>query len=242
MLRPRHLPVFGAICLILLFAGCAGKLARQKGLTDADLFSRGQRSFAEKSYGKAIEAFQLLLERFPNSPLAGKAQLGLAEARLENRDDVEAETAYDDFLRLNPSDENVPYALYRKGVALARQSGKAGRDMTKAQEAVKALELAVAKNPRGPYAEKATGEMRKVKTILAESEVLVISHYMKRKLYDSAEVRARRAVAAYGETPVLPRLLTLLADALEKQGKKEEAGTVRRRAAEKSPAAGGKTP
>jgi outer membrane protein assembly factor BamD len=237
MLRPRHLPVTCAIFLVLL-AACAEKLAKQKGLSDADLLTRGQKGFAGKSYNDAVEAYQVLLERFPNSPYAGKAQLGLAEARMENKEYVEAEIAYDDFLRLNPSDGNVPYALYRKGLALASQGGKPGRDMTKTQEAVKAFALARDKDPRGPYAEKAAREIRNQRNILAMSEKAVVSHYLSRKSYDSAEFRARRAAAEYWDTDPLPEILHLLAEALEKQGKKEEAAEMRRKSSKSPPAPG----
>ncbi len=239
MRRIRH---FFAIlsAAVFLLPSCSEKLSKQKGLTDADLFSRGQQKMAKKSYGGAVEPYQVLLERFPTSPLAARAQLGLADARMENGDDLEAEVAYDDFLRLYPADDNVPYALFRKGELLFRQAGKPGRDQTKTVEAIRSYKLLLEKSPSGPYAVKAAGRIGELRNRLAENEVRVVSHYLTRKKYDSAEARARRALAEYGDTAAVPSLLSLLAEALDREGKKEEASETRKSLREKYPAAGAK--
>lgn len=242
MLRQRRLPAIGVLLLLFLLPACTGKLAKQTELTAPDLLARGQQNLAAKKYGKATEAFQVLLERFPNSPLASKAQIGLADARMNNKDNVEAEVAFDDFLRLYPADDNVPYALYRKGELLARQAPDPGRDQTKTIEAVKAFTQVLEKNPKGPYAEVAAARIAALRNRLAEHEKRVIAHYLGRKRYLSAESRARRALSEYPETAAVRSILSFLAESLEKQGKKEEAAETRKSLAEKFPPPGGKKP
>src|SRR5512145_734939 len=200
MLRRRLLPFAGTLLLLFLLFSCGGKLAKQPGLTAPDLLARGERHLAAKKYDQAVEAFQLLVERFPTSPLAPRAQLGLADARMNDKDNVEAEVAFDDFLRLYPADDNVPYALYRKGELLARQAPDPGRDQTKTIEAVKAFTQVQEKNPKGPYAEVAAARIAALRNRLAEHEKRVIAHYLGRKRYASAEARARRALLEYPDT------------------------------------------
>lgn len=242
MLRPRHLPAIGAFCLLALLSACSEKLAKQTGLTDRDLFDRGQQRFAARKFHDASEAFQVLIERFPNSPLAPKAHLALAESRAESKEDIEAEVAYDDFVRLYPASDNVSYALFRKGEVLARQVPDPGRDQTKTHEAVKAYALSREKNPSGPYAAKAAAMIAVLRNRLAEHESGVVSHYFRRKHYAGAEARARKALTDYPDTAATPSLMALLAASVEKQGKKEEAGEIRRSLAEKFPKTGGKKP
>jgi len=74
MRRTRHLLAI-LMAAAFLIPSCSGKLSKQTGLTDSNLFSRGQQKLAKKSYSSAIEHFQVLLERFPTSPLAPKTQL-----------------------------------------------------------------------------------------------------------------------------------------------------------------------
>lgn len=232
--------ILGAILGALLLPSCSEKLARMKGLTDKDFYARGQQMMAKKNSGDAIEAFQLLLERFPNSPLAPGAQLSLADAEAASKKDVEAESAYDDFLRLYPASDNVPYALSRKGELLFRQIGSPERDQTKTHEALKTFTRLVEKSPNSPYAAKARERVKELRTRLAEHEEAVAAHYLARKQYDSAEARSRRALADYPDTSVAPRLLSDLAAALKRQGKKEEAAQVRRTLKEKFPDFGAK--
>ena len=224
----------------LVFLSCSEKLSKQSGLSAQDLFSRGQQKMAKKKYDSAIEHFQVLLERFPTSPLAPRAQLALADAHMENKDDVEAEVGYDDFLRLYPASDNVPYALYRKGELLFRQRGKPGRDQTKTVEAIRTFRLLLEKSPSDPHAAAAARRIAELRNLLAEHEVAVVSHYLARKKYESAEARARRAVADYTDTTSLPTLMSLLAQALDRQGKKEEAAEVRKSLREKFPGGGDK--
>jgi len=228
----------GAALILLLASGCSEKLSRQSGLTDAGLFARAQRQVEQKKYGPASTTFQLLLERFPTSPLAARAQFGLASSRMSNKEETEAEVAFDDFLRLYPSDPKVPDALLLKGDLLFRQALPPGRDQGKTRDAIKAYTLLLERDPASPRAREASGKIRDLRNRLALHEATVVNHFLSRKLYDSAEARARRAISAYPDVPAAPKLLSLLAEALEKQGKREEAETTRKTLAEKYPAAG----
>ncbi len=236
-----HRRLAAGIALLVLLSACSEKLSKQTGLTDVELLARGERMYAARKYRPAIEHFQLLLERFPASPLAARAQLRLAEARLENKDDVEAEVALDDFLRLYPASDNVPYALFRKGELLARQVGDPARDQTKTHDAIKAFTLLREKDPDGPYAARAAERIRDLRGRLAAHEERIVSHYLSRRKYDSAESRARRALAEYPDTAETPRLMSLLAETLERAGRKGEADEVRKSLSEKFPRSGAKT-
>jgi len=239
MLRARN------VLAVLLAAGllasaCSEKLSRRTGLTDRDLFAGGERSLSRKDYDDAIEHFRLLLERFPNSPLAPRAQLLLADAYLENEDEAEAEVAFDDFLRLYPANDNVPYALSRKGELLFRQIRDPRRDQSKTQEAIRTYALLLEKYPSGPFAASASARIAELRNRLAEHEAGVVTHYMARKRFDSAETRAKRAIEEYSDTKSLPSLLALLAESLEREGKPAEAAEVRKSLSEKFPEFGEK--
>jgi outer membrane protein assembly factor BamD len=154
---------------------------------------------------------------------------------MANKEEAEAEVAFNDFLRLYPSDPKVPDALFLKGKMLSRQALPPGRDQGKTQEAIKAYTLFLEREPGSPRAREADLKIRELRNRLALHEAAVVNHYLSRKLYDSAEVRARRAVASYPDVPAAPTLLSLLVQALEKEGKKDEAGTWRKTLAEKYP-------
>lgn len=236
-----HRRLAAGIAFLLLLAACSEKLSKQTRLTDAELLARGQVYLARKSYDRAIEHFQALLERFPASPLAARAQLLLGDARMENKDNIEAEVAYDDFLRLYPASDNVPYALSRKGDLLARQAVVPGRDQTKTLEAVRTFTQLRDRDPAGPYAAEAVRRIGELRARLAAHEEKIVAHYLARRQFESAEARARRAIGEYPDTRETPRIMSLLAEALDRGGRKAEAAEVRRSLSEKFPESGVKT-
>ncbi|HEX2710509.1 MAG TPA: outer membrane protein assembly factor BamD [Candidatus Deferrimicrobium sp.] len=240
MRRMRFFLATGAALILLFSSGCSEKLSRQTGLTDADLFARGQKQAERKNYRAASEAFQVLLERFPTSPLAPRAQFGLASNRMANKEEIEAEVAFDDFLRLYPADPKIPDALFMKGDLLSRQVLSPGRDQGKTREAIKAYTLFLEREPGTPRARETSGKILELRNRLALHEANVVKYFLTRKMYDSAEARARSAVAAYPDVPVATTLLPLLVQALEKQGKGAEAETFRKTLAEKYTEHGGK--
>jgi len=233
MRRSRFFLAAGAALMLLFSSGCSEKLSRQTGLTDADLFARGQQKAERKKYGAAAEAFQVLVERFPSSPLAAQAQFRLATNRMANKEEIEAEVAFDDFLRLYPADPKVPDALFMKGTLLSQQVLSPGRDQGKTREAIKTYTLFLEKEPDTPRARKVSGKILELRNRLALHEVNVTQHYLNRKMYESAEARARRAAATYPDVPVATTLLALLVQSLEKQGKRDEAEISRKALAEK---------
>jgi outer membrane protein assembly factor BamD len=240
MRRTRFFLAAGAALILLFSTGCTEKLSRQTGLTEADLLARGEKLAERKKYGDASEAFQFLLERFPSSPLAPRAQFGLASSRMANKEEIEAEVAFDDFLRLYPADPKIPDALFLKATLLSRQVLPPGRDQGKTMEAIKAYKLFLEREPASPRSRETSGKLRELRNRLALHEATVVNHFLSRKLYDSAEARARRAVAEYPDVTAAPTLLSLLEMALEKQGKRDEAETIRKTLAEKYPEHGGK--
>jgi outer membrane assembly lipoprotein YfiO len=239
MLWPRNVLVV-LLAASLLFSACSEKLSRRTGLTDRDLLSGGEQKLARKKPGDAVEHFRLLMERFPNSPLAPRAQLLLADAYMENGDNAEAEVAFDDFLRLYPANDNVPYALSRKGELLYRHVLDPRRDQTKTREAIRTYALLQKKSPSGPYAASASAHIAELRNRLARHEAQVVTHYLARKEYSSAEARARRAIAEYPDTGTLPSLLALLAESLEGEKKPTDAAEVRKSLSEKFPDFGAK--
>lgn len=230
----------GAALVLLFSSGCSEKLSRQTGLTDADLLARGQQQAKRKNHGAASEAFKVLLERFPTSPLAAQAQFGLASSRMANKEEIEAEVSFDDFLRLYPANPMIPDALLLKGNLLSGQALPPGRDQGKTREAIKAYTLFLEKEPGSLRAREASGKIRELRNRLALHEAAVAKSFLSRKRYDSAEARARGAVAAFPDVAATPTLLSLLAQALEQQGKRDEAETFRKTLAEKYPEHGGK--
>jgi outer membrane assembly lipoprotein YfiO len=241
MLKALRAPLPALVLLLLLPpSGCSPKLSRQTNLGAAELLAIGEKNAEQKNYSRAAEAYRLLIERFPTSPLAARAQFGLAQNLMADGSDTEAEVAFDDFLRLYPADARAPDALYLKGELLARQVLSPERDQTKTREAIRAYTRFLEREPSSPRSADAARKVRDLRNRLARHEVVVVSNYMSRKLYESAEARARRAIAEFPDVPDTPVLMSLLVEAMEREGKKDSAAEARKVLAEKFPGSEGK--
>jgi outer membrane protein assembly factor BamD len=235
MRRTRPFLFLSWVAAAFLLVSCSKNILKNKGLSDSALFSIGTREAAGKRYGKAAKAFEALLQRYPTSALAPRAQLHLADARMDDRNYPEAEVAYDTFLRLYPANDNAAYALFRKAELLRRQVRNPNRGQTKTEEALRTYERLRKTYPSSRYAAESWKRIAALRERLAEHEAVVVTHYLSSHQYLSAEFRARRALATYSDTASAPRLMSLLAKALERQGKRKEAIEVRTSLREKFP-------
>lgn len=227
MRRTRPFLFLSWVAAAFLLFSCSENIAKNKGLSDSTLFSMGTRDTANKRYGRAAKEFEVLLQRYPTSPLAPRAQLALADAQMEDRNYVEAEVAYDAFLRLYPASDNAAYALFRKAELLRRQVRKPNRGQGKTVEALRTYERLRETHPSSRYVAPAGKRITELRGRLAAHEAIVVTHYLSSHRYASAEFRARRALSEYSDTASAPRLMSLLAKALERQGKRKEAAEVR---------------
>jgi outer membrane protein assembly factor BamD len=219
----------------LALSGCAERITRDTKLSDRELAAAGEARLEKKAYRDASDHFRALLEKYPASPLAERAQKLLAESLESDGRPEEAEEAWNDFLRLHPGSADVPYALYRKGLVVAQLAPGAGRDPSRTREALALLQRVSREHPSSPWAPKAAERAARLREELAGREADVAEHYLNRKNWSAAEVRAGRAARDYADTAVLPRLLSLLARARDGQGKKAEAEAVRKEIRERFP-------
>ncbi|MCL1925538.1 MAG: outer membrane protein assembly factor BamD [Syntrophorhabdaceae bacterium] len=210
------------ICLLPL--GCSKKLAVQKNLSESALFARGQQMEQQKKHRKAAEAFRLLVERFPNSSMAPQSQFGLASNLMKFKENTEAEVAFDDFLRLYPANPKVADALLLKGELLRQQILPLGRSQDKARESIETYKQFLEKEKDTPRTETAVLEIRKLRHHLFLHEENIVSHLLSRKKYESAELRAKRVLEEYPDVTQTTKLQSMLAKALQKQGKNDDAG------------------
>ena len=124
--RPLGLIVIFAALLAL--NGCAG--VNLKDYYFGDLFSKksktvdktaeqlalsGAAKLEKQDYTKAAEDFKNLKEHYPYSKYAILAELKLGDAYFGARKYSEAAMSYEEFVRLHPRNEVIPYVLYQVG-------------------------------------------------------------------------------------------------------------------------------
>ena len=146
------------------------------------------------NYTSAIATFQAIIDNYPYSEDAVKAELQIADAYFADERWDEALSYYRDFGDLHPQHEKVPYTILRSAQCHYEQIGAVNRDQTSAREAVHFLEILLR---RYPYAlETAEGErmMHELRTTIAENMILTGDFYLDRGEFQAAAARFRNVL------------------------------------------------
>jgi len=161
------------------------------------LYQRGYEAYQDGWYKKAIEYFQRLRDEFPLHNLAIIAEMGIADTHFSDESYGEAETAYNDFVNLHPTNENVPYAIYQLGMCHYKQMYSIDRDQTETIKAIKEFERLMARFPASKFSLMAEKMLSECKQNLGEQEFYVGHFYFKRKQYKAALKRFELVMRNY---------------------------------------------
>lgn len=194
----------------LLLAGCASneESAEDAFINDiTEAYETAQKAVRGGNYRRGIQIFEALQARFPFSDFAKQVQLELMYAYYKNGSPEQAIDAADTFMRENPTDDKIDYALYIK--ALAYYEGDPGflerlfrKDMTNrpprdADLAYSTLRRLVERYPASEYAPDAEQRMVHLKNRLADYENSVADYYLRRRAYVASLNRAKDALERY---------------------------------------------
>lgn len=182
---------------LLTLAGCAwfGKDKPEKPAQQ--LVEEGVKEYDRGHYKDALEAFQQLRDWYPFSKYAILAELRIADAHYHLQEYPEAVTAYEEFERLHPRNEAIPYVIYQIGLSHFEQIDTVDRDQTSAQKAMETFQRLIRQYPDDPYAKEAGGKLVSCIQSLAGHEYYVGQFYYKRKYYKAALHRFLAVINQY---------------------------------------------
>jgi outer membrane protein assembly factor BamD len=153
------------------------------------LYQKGNEAYQKGKYDKAIEAFQRVKEQYPLSELAIMAELGIADSHFSSEEYVEAELAYNEFLNMHPTNDNLPYVMYQLGLCHYNQISSIDRDQTETIKALKEFERLISRFPDSKLSFLAEKKIYECRKLLAEKEFYIGQFYFKQKLYKAALAR-----------------------------------------------------
>ena len=141
-----------------------------------------------------------------------------------NKYDDAVSTA-DQYISLHPGSQEVAYAFYLKAISLYEQIVDVGRDQSKTEGALVALQDVVQRFPDTEYARDATLKIDLTQDHLAGKEMAVGRYYLTRGDYIGAINRFRVVVEQYQTTPQIAEALERLTEAYYALGLDSEAQT-----------------
>jgi len=221
-----------------IVAGCAGNEEFDLASSIEEAYIDAQEAVEVGNYRKAIGIFEQLQARFPFSAFATQIQLELAYAYYMDHRTEQAIDAADTFIRENPTNPRVDYAIYIKALAyFEREQGMLERLFRKdihkrpprdGELAFSLLSRLVERYPASPYAADAQQRMIYLKNRLAAYENVVARFYLERDAYVAALNRATTALETYHGADSGAESLQILIEAYEGLGMTKLAEDARR--------------
>lgn len=196
------------------------------GWSAKQLYDEAKRLLMDGSYEKAARLYEKLEARYPFGTFATQAQLDVAYAYYKNQEWDAALAAVDRFIKLNPANERVDYALYLRGL-INYNKGKtfadrfvptdsSQRDPGAARDSMKDFSELVERFPQSRYTSDAQKRIINLRNNLAMYEYHVADFYMRRGAYVASVRRCNDIIEKFPRTHAIPFALKLLEDGYRK--------------------------
>jgi outer membrane protein assembly factor BamD len=168
------------LTVLIIIGACAALPDPGELKTDLDYFTWAMSLYESGNHYDAIPAFEELRDKFPLSPYAVLAELRLGDSHFFKGEYIESVHYFENFRRLHPTNEHVPYSIYMTGTCYYEQILSPDRDQTFSQQAIEQFQLLLDLYPTSPYTGSALRKLSEVRKRVAEHE-FVIGHFYLRK-------------------------------------------------------------
>ncbi len=204
----------------LLFS-CAKKKEEKQNAEVA--YTKAMKLLKEKSYASAAEEFSKIDDEYPFSRWAVKAQSMAVYAYYKDEDYAKLTSTVDDFIRLNPAHETVPYMMYMKGLSFYDQIPETSRGQDNTQQASSTFRELIARFPLSEHAEDARKKLNFVDEHLAGAKMSIGRYQILNQNYVGAINNFTEVTERYRFTNQVPEAFFRLSEIYYKIGLQKEA-------------------
>jgi outer membrane protein assembly factor BamD len=220
--RPKAAPIACAILAFLALAACA-KDEEYVERPVHELYNEAMDNLQKEFYRDSSRLFDEVERQHPYSVWATKAQLMSAYSYYQNGRYDDAILALDRFIQLHPSNPDVPYAYYLKGLSYYEQISDVERDQKMTELAMGTLRELMTRFPNSKYAKDAKVKIDLTVDHLAGKEMEIGRYYHRRGNYLAAINRFKTVISKYQTTTHVPEALHRMTEAYYALGLTQQA-------------------
>ncbi|MBT5948266.1 MAG: outer membrane protein assembly factor BamD [Nitrospinaceae bacterium] len=185
--------------LALIATGCISRSKEQA--TPGELFVLGQQDLRSDRFEAARQAFKRLLREYPDSKHRRTAPLNLADSYFQEEEYLEAKVQYSEFVQLYPVSPHTSKAYFFLGMSDFNRILDFDRDQSIANDALKSFRAVKKRFPRSKFSKKSDEKIKKIRSLLASSELFIANFYLRRGQRVSAIPRYRDIIKNYRDQP-----------------------------------------
>ncbi|WP_135080233.1 outer membrane protein assembly factor BamD [Terasakiella sp. SH-1] len=209
-----------------VLSACSSPQKEQDEYTESpveQLYNDAHNKMLAGEFEEAAKKFDEVERQHPYSIWATKSQLMAAYSHYENEKYDEAVIALDRFIQLHPSNKDVPYATYLKGLSYYEQISDVGRDQMMTDLAQKSFRELIKRYPTSKYARDARLKLDLTFDHLAGKEMEIGRYYTSRNQCIAALARFKTVVQKYDTTTHVPEALHRMIECYLQLGLDDEA-------------------
>ncbi len=188
-----------------------------------EIYNEAMKVLEQEYFNDAAKLFDEVERQHPYSAWATKAQLMAAYSYYQDNNYDDAIISLDRFIQLHPSNRDVAYAYYLKGLSYYEQISDVTRDQKMTRLALQTMEELIARFPKSKYAKDAKLKVELTYDHLAGKQMDIGRYYLRQKHYLAAINRFRRVVDEFQTTTHVPEALLRIIESYVALGLKEEA-------------------
>ncbi len=220
--------IITSLFIVLLTTACSSKKNEKPKVPDkpaSELYAQAQKELQEASFEKATDVLEALDNRYPFGPHSQQVQLDLIYAYYKRDDSALALANIDRFMRLNPTNPNLDYLYYLRGLTHMAEDkqffqnlfgvDRFNRDPRYALQAFNDFAHLIRYYPDSHYAKDARLRLIFIKNKLAKYEIAIAQWYIKRKAYIAAINRAKIVLNNYPDTKLVAPALEIMIEAYD---------------------------
>lgn len=199
--------VFACLGLLLISACSSASKEETTPKTAEELYKQGYEYLEKTSWNRAAESFEKVEIEHPYSKWAVKAKLMSAYAYYKDEKYDDAILSLERFIKFHPSNKDVAYAYYMKGLCYYEQINPADRDQSITQKANDSFLQLIGLFGYTDYAADARRKLNLIEDHAAGQEMSIGRYYLKQQNYLSALNRFNTVVEEHQTTPQVEEAL-----------------------------------
>lgn len=218
-------PWIGAVTAVVMLGlgACGAKKAEYEERPVEALYNEAMDALLEGDFNISTAKFDEVERQHPYSRWATKAQLMAAYSYYQQNRYDDAIGALDRFIQLHPTNRDVAYAYYLKGLSYYEQISDVARDQEMTEKALSTLDELIKRFPTSKYARDAKLKLDLTYDHLAGKEMEIGRFYHNQGHYLAAINRFKSVIDNYQTTTHVPEALHRLTEAYLALGVPEEA-------------------
>jgi len=241
--RPAFLRIV-ALMLVVAFTGTGcGKFFKKdkdsvEGKPVEEIYEKAHGSMVRGNWDRAELTFRQLIAQYPYGPYTEQALMETAYAQYKAGKMDDAVSTIDRFIRTYPTQRNVPYMYYLRGLA---NSGRdtvflqrvwkldaSRRDLATPLQGYNDFSKLAENYPNSRYAVDARQRMIALRNLFARHELDTALYYLRRDAWVSAAARAKYLLETYPQSEYQNDAVALLGEAYTHLGNETLAADARR--------------